>query len=167
MSDPTLGRRIDWRPLEVSSNPNESTNLCWNCVHMVCRACAFRHNAPKKTRETSGVKHAVEMIYVCAVNWMPLLFCELYALTQIKRTAYACIYLVMWLTRAPQNMSFKTLYKVTWLTEPEDWTTLTTINPNSPSSTAATGTSHQNQKLIIKKKRLQVQHTPHGWYNSP
>jgi len=96
------------------------------------------------------------MMYVRAVNWMPSLFSELYVLMQIKRTAYAYIYLAMWLTRAPLNMSFKSLYKATWLTDPGRLNNLTTMNPKFTEQHCRYGVGKGRKlpipKLIIKEE---------------
>lgn len=166
MSDPASGRRMDWRPLEASSNPNESTNLCWNCVPMLCRACTFRHNASRKTRETSGI------LKTCCTNDLRTCsklnaFTVLWIVcTYADQKNCICLYLFSHVTdRGPtEHVLQKPLqsYLTHWARKTEQpQPQLILIHLLA---LQLWGGSQQNQKLIIKKKRLQVQH---GWYNSP
>lgn len=82
---------------------------------------------------------------------MPSLFSKLYALTQIKRTVYACIQSCDW--RGPhRTCPSKASTKLLDSLSQEDWTTLTTINPNSVSSTAAMGEKPPNPKANYKQE---------------
>lgn len=55
MSDPTLGRRMDYRPPKVSSKLNLSMLELYTLLCTLCRVCTFRQNASRKTEETSGI----------------------------------------------------------------------------------------------------------------